>query len=257
VSTTPAELLPEQLAFLGECESSASGRPSSDGRYLVHALCWSRTSKGWAALAQSWASMKAYRDDYSPTFKHAKGHPVASSWVAAAVPSLGTIFHDTPAEESTLAAWISRAQVSIALSVINSQSPASSSAPLPYPAAILECMSGYLEFLKMPGYTPIRAVLAAAGSPDRAKALVTAFNQARDRLRPSMSLDPIKVEIGEPGEDPLPLAMTNLISAAVLRYLNEPTAGNPIFHAVRPKLIRVPAEIASPRNSRLRAVRLS
>ena len=255
--TTPADLLPEQIAFLGECESSSSGRPASDGCYFVHALCWSRTAKAWAALLQSWASMKAYRDEYSATFKHAKGHPVASSWIATAVPSLGAIFRDNPAEESTLAAWISRAQVSIALSVIHCPSRVTNPGVPPHPAAVLECMSGYLDFLKMPGYTPIRVVCAAAGPPDRSAELVSAFKHARERLRPSTSLSPIDVEICEPGEDPLPLAMTNLIGAAVLRYLDDPTVGNPIFHAIRPKLIRVPAEIGSPRNARLRAVRLS
>jgi hypothetical protein len=242
VLTVPDDLHPNQVAFLGECESSLT----------VHALAWARTPNAWAALAQSWTSMKAYRDDSTITFKHAKGAQASPSWVFATAPLLGAPFRDNPAEESTLAAWIARAQLSISLALTHDNPKSAKDAAGPaFRDSILECLGGYVEFLKLPGTEPCRVVLAAAHRAERSALLLAAFKDAQQRLQ-SVFLPTMKLQFCGLGEDPLPLALANLVSAAVLRYVDDPTVGNPIFHAVRPKLIRVPADIVAVKHSRRR-----
>jgi hypothetical protein len=202
--------------------------------------------------------MKAYRDEVTPSFKHSKGHPISSSWVLATVPLLGAPFRDNPAEESTLAAWISRAQISIAVAIFPEESKASKdSDALLLRASVLECLNGYADFLKFPGSRPCRVVLAAAQPSDRGAWLTAAFKAAHERQPAPFPAAPLQLQFCAPGEDPLPLALTTLVSAAVLRYVDDPTVGNPIFHAVRPKLMRVPPAIGSPKHSRHRHARLS
>lgn len=202
--------------------------------------------------------MKAYRDEGITSFKHSKGHSVPSSWVLATTPVLGAPFLDNPAEESTLAAWISRAQVSIAVAILPEESKAAKdSAGLLLRASVLECMNGYAEFLRLPGSKPCRVVLAAAHPPDRGASLAAAFKAAHERQQTSFLREPMELQFCAPGEDPLPLALTTLVSAAILRYMDDPTVGNPIFHSVRPKLIRIPPAIGSPKNFGRRHGRLS
>lgn len=256
--TTSSQLQPSQVAFFGECEASAGPRSASTSPLTVHALCWARTATAWSALAQSWTSMKAYRDEITPSFKHSKGHHIPLSWVLEAVPLLGAPFRDNPAEESTLAAWISRAQMSIAVAVLpEGPKLTKDNVGQHFRASFLECMSSYAEYLRSPGSRPCRIVLAAAHAPDRCTWLSAAFKAAHERQPVSFPPEPMDLQFCEPGEEPLPLSLTTLISAAVLRYVDDPAVGNPIFHALRPKLIRVPPAIASPRSARHRHMRLS
>lgn len=213
---------------------------------FVQALCWARTPQAWSALAQSWTSMKAYRDENANGYKIHKGHPVPASWVLASVPSLGAPFRDNPAEESTLAAWISRAQVSFALAIVpKAAKAAKDSEGACYRESVLECLSGYREFFKQPGYEACRLVLAAAPAGQRGELLTAAFKAAQERLRSPGAPAPMRVQFCAPGEEPLPLELASLASAATLRHLLAPGVGNPIFDAVRSKLVRVPRAITT------------
>lgn len=235
------ELKPADVAFLGEYESIISPRSFSEKPLFVQVLCWSRTSQGWAALTKSWDSMRAYRDDTTSVVRVVKGPEPPPSWVYTVVPKLGAPFRDNPAEESTLAAWISRAQISFTIAVIDKE-PKDSEGLL-YRASVLDCLNGYQAFLKSPGYEPCRLIVTGEHPQKRHMRLMEAFKEARARLDNVASLETQLLRPCGIGETPLPLELANLASVAIVRYLNAPTASNPIYDAVRAKIEQVPRRI--------------
>jgi hypothetical protein len=245
-STALAALRPADVAFLGECAIRPADRRTHAAPLYVQALCWSRTTQGWEALAKAWELMKAHRDECTSTLRIVKGPTPPPSWVFASVPLLGAPFRDLPAEESTLAAWIARSQLSFAVSIIDQPSGASKPADaLPYRPAIRECLEGYQAFLKTPGYDPVRLVMAAAQPPSRDIGLADAFRAVRSRLRGDAFVDALQLRTCTPGAEPLALAAANLACAAIARHVAMPAMGNPIHDAVRAKLVRVPPRLAA------------
>ncbi len=236
-----AELKPAEVAFLGEFESEATIRSVADKSLYVQVLCWSRTAQGWAALNESWDSMKAYRDESTPFARPAKGPPSPPSWVFAAVPKLGAPFRDNPAEESTLAAWISRAQISFAMAIIDKSKKDSEDTY--YRAAVLDCLGGYQAFLESPAYESCRLIMTAEHPQQRHTRLMEAFKEARIRLQAETTFETLQIQSCDIGKYPLPLELANLASAAVARYLNSPSISNPIYDAIRLKLVQVPRRI--------------
>jgi hypothetical protein len=234
------------VAFLGECIVRDTSRRSTSPPLYVQALCWSRTAQGWAALAQSWDSIRAGREQSTSSLKLSRSMPTPASWVHAAVPMLGVHFRDSTAEESTLAAWLTRAQVSFAVAITGDDATMAKVADaLPYRAAVGECLDGYQDFLKTPGYSPVRLVMAAAQPPSREAGLAEAFREVRARTGVASALDGMQFRTCTAGAEPLPLALANLASAAILRFVTQPATANPIHDAVRAKLVAVPRRIAA------------
>jgi hypothetical protein len=239
---------PGQIAFLGQSQIPATATPASDRDFFIQALCWPLTSNAWGALTTSWATIKSLRDGSGSLLTINKRPPSPPSWIHAAVPNLGAPFRDNPAEESTLAAWISRAQVSISLAVIPAnQLKAKESAP--YLVSVSECLSGYLDFLKFPGYEPCQLVVAgplpAADQQQLTSALIEVQKRLGDSSPSRQRLATLRLRSCAEGEVLLPVDFANLVSAAVARFVNAPGVPNPVFDAIRPKLIHVPRRIAA------------
>ena len=247
---SPAALKPAEIAFLGEFESETAARPVDEKSLFIQVLCWSRTANGWFALNESWDSMKAYRDGTTPFVRPAKSPPPPPSWVLAVAPKLGAPFRDNPAEESTLAAWISRAQISFSIAIIE-KSKADSEGTY-YRAALLESLGSYQAFLESPAYEPSRLIMTAEHSQLRHTRLVEAFKEARVRLQAETIFEAMQLQPCNLGKYPLPLELANLASAAVLRYLKSPSVSNPIYDAIRLKMAHVPGRIAMIEGSRRR-----
>ena len=150
VAPTASVMQPAQIAFLGECESGAHDPLSDAGAVLVQVLCWSCTPVAWQVLLQSWESMKAYRDELLPRARMSPPvAPAPETWIHAAAPSLGRPFRATPAEESTLAALIARAQIAFSVSIVDKSPPrAGRQVGSPYRTAVPDCLTGYLAYLK-------------------------------------------------------------------------------------------------------------
>jgi hypothetical protein len=242
-----------QIAFLGRSVSRKEASADSKDA-CVQVLCWPLASTAWAALTRSWATIKSARDSSAPIIRIHKGPPAPPSWIHSAVPNLGAPFRDNPAEESTLAALISRAQVSIALSVVEVDRLKGKDEP-PYAPAILDCLSGYLDYLRFPGYEPCQLVVAGPLAAAERQLLTNAWTEARKRLRdepPMQRLAKLSLRICPDGEIPLPVDFANLVSAAIARFVDAPGTPNPVFDAIRPKLVQVPRRIAAVEGHRRR-----
>lgn len=245
-----AALKPAEVAFLGEFESESETRSGDEKSLFVQILCWSRTAQGWVALNESWDSMKAYRDESTAFARPGKSTPPPPSWVYTVAPKLGAPFRDNPAEESTLAAWISRAQISFAIAVIDKSKKDSEGAF--YRAALLENLGSYQAFLESPSYEPCRLIMTAEHSKQRHACLLEAFEEARVRLQKAIIFEAMHLQSCLPGKYPLPLELADLASAAVIRYLKSPSTSNPIYDAIRLKLVDAPARITMMESSKRR-----
>lgn len=243
-------LKPAEVAFLGEYESEAETRSVDEKSLFVQVLCWSRTAQGWSALNESWDAMRAYRDETTLFARSGKTAPVPPSWVYEVTPKLGGPFRENPAEESTLAAWISRAQISFAIAIVDKSCKDSEGAF--YRAALLESLGSYQAFLESPAYAPCRLIMAAEHPQQRQSRLVEAFRDARLRLQNQTLFETMQLQSCSAGKFPLPLELANLSSAAIVRYLNSPSASNPIYDAIRLKLASVPTRITVLESSRRR-----
>lgn len=237
----PAVLKPADVAFLGEHEVKTA-RGSKEPSRFVQVLCWSRTPMAWPALTQTWEAIKSYREDSSPFTKIHKAPIAAPSWVQTTVPQLGAPFINNPAEESTLAAWIARAHIALVVAIVEVGTKDGDG--VAYRTSLLDCLSAYQTFLKFPAYDPCRVIAAGARTPERTALLTQAFPEALERLRGERALTHLQLRLCAPNENPLPLALATLASAAVVRYLQSPTASNPIYEAIRSKFVAVPRPIA-------------
>ena len=242
-----AFLSPSQIAFLGECESAAPDNLSETGALFVQILCWSCTPTAWQVLLHSWESMQAYCNDVVPGATQSS--PVESppdAWIHAVAPRLGRPFHEAAAKESTLAALIARAEIAFAVSIIDKSPPrAGRQGKSLYRIAVPEFLTGYLRFLTSCGYQPCQMVIAGAHDVIGRDGLRSAFKLDRRRFQGPRCTEPLQLRFCPPGEEPLPLELANLASAAVVRHLTAPKLANPIFEEVRSKLAKVPRRIAT------------
>jgi hypothetical protein len=247
-----ASLRPEQIAFLGQ---GGTRSPANGGKAtFVQVFCWPLTGTTWASLTKSWATLKALRESSTPLVRIHKGPPTQPSWVYAAVPGLGAPFQDNPAEESTLAAWISRAHVALAMSVVEADARNLLEAT-PYAISLPECLSGYVDFLKFPGYDPCQLMVAGPMDANEQQRLNAAFSDVQRRVGDapaSRSLAKLTLRVCAPEEVLLPVQFVTLASAAAARFVQAPEAANPIFDAIRPKLVQVPRRIAEVERHRRR-----
>jgi hypothetical protein len=235
---------PGQIAFLGQdlvsTSSAARTRP-----FFVQVMCWPLTDNAWAALTQSWNAIRALREGSMPLVRVHKGPQAPPSWIQGVAPKLSAPFRDNPAEESTLAAWISRAHVSIAIAVVEASKAGAKKAP-DYDATVAECLTGYLDFLKFPAYEPFRLIVAGALPAAQRLELTHALTEARKRLRemPAMRRFPeVPIRYCNEGDDLIPMDFANLVASAINRFAQLPDVPNPLFDAIRPKLARVPRRI--------------
>jgi len=246
-SAPPVGIQPGRIAFLGQGRIHAGSAPASDQACFIQVLCWPLASHAWAALTSSWATIKSLRDGSSSHLTINKRPPPPPSWVHEAVPNLGAPFRDNPAEESTLAAWVSRAQVSLSLSVV-AEDQRRGKASSPYPASLGECLSGYVDFLEFPGHEPCQLVVAGPLPAIETQQLTSALIEVQKRLgdTPTMQrLAKLPLRTCGDGEVPLPVDFANLVAAAVARFVDAPGVPNPVFDAIRPKLAHVPRRVAA------------
>ena len=237
-------LAPQHLAFVGDSEGAQSGAPQPDDAVRVQALCWATIPTAWAFLTQTWDAMTAHRVPNSAPIK-ARGLPCQPDWVAETVPKLSAPFSDVTATESTLAALIARAPIELALSIgeIPSGTPLGLSRGMREVA--IACLNDYLENLKTPGRSACRVLLSISRGEQRDRELSSAYRDAWERAEAS-HLDRAELRFCDPSDAPVPLDLTNLAAVATARYLSMPEVANPVFEALRSKVVRMPRHLVAP-----------
>jgi hypothetical protein len=222
-------------AFVG-----SAAFPLAGGNVHVHALCWPIVSTGWQSMARTWESVCEWRRSLD---SNAKPHP--PSWVAECAPQLGTPFHGTTAEESTIAAIFMRTPMFVAVSVHDG----TATTEVNQRQGLVECLTIYGEYLRVPGKRACGVLVARARDEEAGQGFMDAFARSQrlldaqwlQRMEPQSWTDPV---------EPLPLEVANVIAASIARYRADADIDNPIVDAVRAKLSRPLALLNRPPKKR-------
>jgi len=228
VSSHPPALA--QLVSLAFFASSME--PPEDG-FEVQVLCWPTISSAWRALTDTWRAL------YSPDLKRSPA--VSAAWVNQSAPQISSVFADLAALETSIASLITRTAVGMSVAVSPPARRASQR------ELFVECLHGYQEFLRTPGRSAFTA--AVIDTPIGAEPVDDHFRAAIQGI-PFPTAPAL--HHWEGANSPIPLELARVASAAVARYASNREAGNPIFDAVRGKLVSTPLSLTSTLRGRRR-----
>jgi hypothetical protein len=204
----------------------------------VHALCWPIVPAAWRLLAESWEWIGGSRDVLDAPAK-----PTATSWIADCAPQAGAPFRGSPAEESTLAAIITRTPMLVAISIIEGAQGARENQR----EGLLNCLTAYNAYVRQPGHAPGNVLLSSrttAAAADHPYA--DALSHCRQRLPEVKWLQEMESSSWHGIAEPLPLEFAHIAASSVIRYHANRDAANPIARAVRAKLAQPVALLDAP-----------
>ena len=209
-------------AFLGSATRSVAG-----AEFVVHVLCWPIVPAAWRSLAQAWESVGGWRSGDEATAK-----PKAESWIADCAPQFGSPFRGTAAEESTVAAILTRTAMSIAVSAFDGAQSAGANQR----HGLFQCLSRYDKYINVPGRHPCRVLVSRTGTGPVEQECADAFTHCRERLPDAEWLQRMELRGWNEPFEPLPLEAAHVIATSVARYRADKEAENPIVDAIRAKL---------------------
>lgn len=209
-------------AFLG-----SASMPIAGSEFCVYVLCWPIVPAAWRSLVQAWESVGGWRSPYETTAK-----PQVAPWIAACAPQLGLPFSGTTAEESTIAAILTRTAMSVAIAVLDGTQVTGTSQR----EGLLRCLSSYDKYINVPGRHPCRVLISRGGTGPAYQGCVDAFVHCRKRLPNAEWLQRMELRSWNEPVEPLPLEAAHVIATSVARYRADGEACNPIVDAIRAKL---------------------
>ena len=242
VAAAPEKLDPARIAFMG----SAHPSDQDADRDYVQVWCWPIVTTAWAALTQSWDAVRAGRGEYRPTPSTAA---LPASWIRACAPQLGAPFRDSTAEESSVAALLTRAPIEISVAVVDARkrAQAAGSRLKPQTDALSSCFGHYGRAVRAHKRTPCTVLLTRSQGEAIDTQLQREFVQARAMLPDAGALETMNLHVWRQAVEPLPLELANVIAAAVLRHHLAPNGFNPVFEAALGKLVHNAFPFAHPK----------
>lgn len=204
------------------------GSASSQGGALcVHALCWPIVPAAWRLLAEAWEWIGGTRDAIDSPSK-----PTATSWIADCAPQLGFPFRGSPAEESTIAAIVTRTPMQVSISMLEDVEGAGANRC----NGLLNCLTAYNAYVRAPGHEPGNVLVSRRSDAASDPAHDDALGHCRERLPDMKWLQRVESNSWNGTAEPLPLEFAHVVAGSVIRYRANPAAANPIALAVRTKL---------------------
>lgn len=227
----------DRIAFLGEYSHQRGSVEAGADDLLVLALFWPISSTAWDSLISSWTALRALRNDVAVA---------QESWVLEAAPQLAAPIHEPIAQESTLATLIGRTQVRCSVAMVRSErKSALPQARSAYQPMLTSCLGAYNEFLKgSPARQPCNTIVFRSRDPNADCALADTFDLAGRQVTDAKWLEHVRLLFWNEPTVPLPLEVANLSSQAVARHVLQPSISNPIWEAMRPKLVQLPSGLA-------------
>lgn len=231
-AVVPVKLDPVRIAFMGSAQQTGD----APNPVYVQAWCWPIVPTAWAVLTQSWDAVRAGRGEYKSTPTTAA---LPATWIRACAPQLGAPFRDTTAEESSVAALVTRAPIEIAVTVVDTRKRPETAGARGHVQsdALSSCLGHYSKAMRARKRTPCTMLLSRSQGAVTDEQLQKEFAQARSMLSEADALDAMNLHVWSQPAEPLPLELANVIAAAVLRHQLEPSGFNPVFEAVLGKLV--------------------
>lgn len=209
-------------AFMGSASLSLA-----DATLRVHAMCWPIVPTAWRSMAQAWESIGGWRDELDTIAK-----AQSPSWIADCAAQLGSPFRGTSAEESTVAAILTRTPMYVAISVLDGGEGDGAIQR----ESLLNCLSSYDKYITVPGRRPCRILVSRSLGKATDRGHIDAFARSRQRLPDAQWLHDMELCCWSDPIEPLPLEAAHVIAASIARYRADDDRANPIADAVRAKL---------------------
>lgn len=241
-----APLVPGRIAFAG----SAKGQKSAHASVYVQSLCWPIVPSAWASLTQAWEIVRSSRAELGA----ASAPNPSTSWIRACAPQLGAPFRDTTAEESSVAALLTRTPMEIAVAIVDARASDDAKAGFQsaQPQALSNCLATYSKVVRIQKRGPCALVVSRTQGADIDQQFLKEFAHCRTSLSEAEWLNDMQLRFWNQSIEPLPLELAQVIAAAVLRYRLDERAFNPIFEAVLSKMVHNPFPYRSPAKAKRR-----
>lgn len=222
---------PARIAFSG----SAQLDEPAPATVHVQVLCWPIMATAWASLTQTWTATRVERGDRKPVTGAAAA---VTSWIRACAPQLGAPFRDSTAEDSSIAALVTRTPIEIAVVVQDSRKRRNPITTREHPQleALSGCLSQYSDAARARRRLPCAMLLSRSRGTIIDRQCLKELEQARSMNAETGSLAQMQLHFWGQPKEPLPLELANVIAAAILRHQLDPAGFNPVFEAVLGKL---------------------
>lgn len=227
--------------------ASVQARDQTGKRVHVQALCWPTVAAAWPMLTQAWEAVSASRSirGVEPVTN------AATSWLRECAPLLASPFLNTSAEESSLAALLSRTPLQAAVAIVEESETRTDTSPANGRLHALGlCLSAHGDFLRLPGRHACDALVMARADNDAEATEVDAMLRARARQSERDWTHGLRWQFWDETPEPLPLELARLIAGCVLQQRIHEASVNPVFNAVLPKLMRSPFPVPAGRYKR-------
>jgi hypothetical protein len=175
------------------------------------------------------------------------------SWISICAPQLSAPFRDTTAEESSVAALITRTPVQIAVAVIEVPKTSKETAATAVSAqrqALADNLAVYDSFLRVPGRHAYSMLVSRMPSAEAERQYREELALCRSRMSGTDWLRDLQLRAWKEPVEPLPLELAHVIAASVARHRHQQDTPNPVFDAVLTKLVHAPFQVKRPKYKR-------
>lgn len=230
---------PDCIAF------AAIGRAlSGQGKAVVAgAVCWPSMPTAWSTVTHTWEDIRSARSASAVIAPIAATDP---SWLAECAPQLAAPFHNTPAEESTIAALLARTSMQIVLSVADVSGNVCRGSDADTHArrdVLADCLTAFARFAHDPGRRPCRMLVLAGDGDESDRSAEEDFARMRAGLPKAHWLKDVQLRFWKDAPAPLPSEIAQVAAAAVARRCALKETAHPIFDAVVTKVALLPPEL--------------
>jgi len=177
-------------------------------------------------MVQAWESIGGWRAEVDP------GKVRSPSWIAECAVQLGSPFRGTTAEESTIAAILTRTPMYVAVSVLDGAEGANAIQR----ESLLNCLSAYDKYVAVPGRRPCQILVSRRRDKAVDQGYIDALAHSRKRLPDAEWLQDMELQYWSEPIEPLPLEAAHVIATSIVRYRADGDMANPIAEAIRGKL---------------------
>lgn len=243
----PAPHLPERIAFAG----CANAQKDAQASVHVQVLCWPIVPNAWSSLTQAWEIVRAGRGEATAGLAALN---LPASWIRGCAPQLGAPFRDTPAEESSVAALLTRTPIEIAIAIVDSREAQGTAGVVEraQPQALSSCLATYSKVVRAQKRAPCALLISRTQGTDVDERFLKEFAHCRTVMTESEWLNELHLRFWNQAVEPLPLELAQVVAAAVLRHQLDDRGFNPIFEAVLTKLVHNPFPYKSPTKGKRR-----
>ncbi|WP_363799868.1 hypothetical protein ABU614_07100 [Lysobacter firmicutimachus] len=225
-------MTPDRMAFV----ASAQGVDGEGVPVSAVVLCWPTVPQAWVEVGYCLRAMLVERGRMLPGIPL----PARASWLRDCAPQLAAPFQRTAlAEETSVAALLSRAAMRVAVTVVG-VGPNRVAAPSSRAMPLEGCLTTFDREASSASKRDCAFVVSAAQPESIRAEYLDSLELARSRMPGSSLLRDLQLTFLPSGTEPLPTELANVVATSVLRHLQSHGDTDAVFDAARSKFANDP-----------------